>query len=321
MQHTRLRLHLALATLLASTACAGLGGPAPGTAVRAPAPPLPGGLRYTVAVTELRNESGWEGQLDVGNAWHLAVVDALSRSFRFIVVGDAETRAAVLEEQDLAASGRAAAGGRQNAATGRMTTAQLLISGAVLHVQKESRGGLGDLDLGGVRLGGSREVVEVRVALEVTDASTGQVVASTLVTGEAVGNRMSLSLDDSAGQGNLTTFQADNLGKALIQAAENAVAWAEGELPGIPWSGTVAQVDGQDVYVNRGSREGVRIGQTFVVGEVEMVTDPVTGEVLHETMNEMARLDVREVMTKVSICEVVSGDPRALHDGLAVRLP
>jgi len=313
-------LHLTLAVLLATTACAGLSAP---TTASAPAlaPPLPGGLRYTVAATGLSNESGWEGEIEVGDAWDRALVDALSRSRRFIVVADAGTRAAALDEQDLAASGRGAAGAAQAAATGRMTTAQLLVSGAILHIQKESKGGLGNVNIKGIQLGGSREVVEVQLALQVTDASTGQAVASTLVTGQAVGNHMNLGMDDAAGSGSLTTFQSDNVGKAIQQAIEQAVAWFERELPRIPWRGTVARVDGADVFVNRGQREGIHAGQTFVAGEVEVVTDPVTGEVLHEIMNETARLRVKQAETKVSICEVVSGDPRSLHAGLSVRLP
>lgn len=314
-------LHLALAVLLTTTGCAGLL-PAASTPSSPPiAPPLPGGLRYTVSVNGLSNESGWEGELEVGNAWDRALIDALSRSSRFIVVADDETRGAALDEQDLAASGRAAASASQVTATGHMTTAQLLVSGVILNIQQESKGGLGGINIKGFTLGGSREVVEVTMSLQVTDTSTGQTVASTQVTGEAAGSHMNLAVDDAEGSGSLTTFQSDNLGKAIQQAIEQAVAWFERELPSIPWRGSVARVDGADVFVNRGQREGIHAGQTFIAGEVDVVSDPVTGEVLHEIMNETARLRVKQAETKVSICEVVSGDPRSLHAGLAVRLP
>ncbi len=62
------------------------------------------------------------------------------------------------------------------------------------------------------------------------------------------------------------------------------------------------------VYVNRGSREGIGVGQEFTVGEVEILRDPDTGEVLDESMTEIARLRVSQVKEKISICEVVSGE-------------
>jgi hypothetical protein len=36
------------------------------------------------------------------------------------------------------------------------------------------------------------------------------------------------------------------------------------------------------VYINRGTREGVSVGQTFDVGKSEILRDPDTGEVLDQ---------------------------------------
>ena len=67
--------------------------------------------------------------------------------------------------------------------------------------------------------------------------------------------------------------------------------------------GTGVLVKGDKVYLNRGSREGVSVGQTFMVGDVEVLRDPDTGEVLDESMTEVARLRVSEVKEKLSIYE------------------
>ena len=37
-----------------------------------------GGLRYTVAVTNFDNESGWHGQWDLGHAWDTVLTDLLN---------------------------------------------------------------------------------------------------------------------------------------------------------------------------------------------------------------------------------------------------
>jgi hypothetical protein len=78
-------------------------------------------------------------------------------------------------------------------------------------------------------------------------------------------------------------------------------------------------VKGDKVYVNRGSREGVKVGQQFSVGEVEVLRDPDTGEVLDESMTQLAQLKVTQVKEKLSICDVVSGNKAAISKGLTIH--
>jgi hypothetical protein len=93
------------------------------------------------------------------------------------------------------------------------------------------------------------------------------------------------------------------------------------QLPNCPWTGTVVMTKGDKVYVNRGSREGVAMGQNFVVGEVEVIRDPDTGEVLDEDMTQIASLQVTQVKEKLSICTVTSGDAGTVAKGMAIHLP
>ena len=82
-----------------------------------------------------------------------------------------------------------------------------------------------------------------------------------------------------------------------------------------------AEVKGGKVYVNRGTREGVSVGQTFTVGEVEVLRDPDTGEVLDESMTEIARLSVSQVKEKISIADVTSGKVSSISKGMAIHQP
>jgi hypothetical protein len=93
------------------------------------------------------------------------------------------------------------------------------------------------------------------------------------------------------------------------------------QLPNFSWTGSVVLIKGDKVYVNRGSREGVAVGQTFTVGEVEVLRDPDTGEVLDESMTEVARLTVSQVKEKLSICDVTSGDAAAVAKGMTIHQP
>ena len=98
-----------------------------------------------------------------------------------------------------------------------------------------------------------------------------------------------------------------------------AVDWLTAQLPGISWRGSVALIKDGKVYVNRGSREGVTAGQVFFVGEPEVIRDPDTGEVLDETITEVATIRVDSVREKLSICSVIGGDVGDVERGMAVH--
>jgi hypothetical protein len=91
------------------------------------------------------------------------------------------------------------------------------------------------------------------------------------------------------------------------------------QLPSFPWSGSVVMVKGGKVYLNRGTREGVTVGQTFSVGQVDVLRDPDTGEILDESMTEVARLTVSQVKEKLSIADVTSGSASAVTKGMKVH--
>ncbi len=141
-----------------------------------------GGLRYSITVSKFENKAGWYGQWDIGDAWGTIMTDLLNQTGKFIVLGEKDMRQEAMAEQDFAASGRAA-GGAKAPATGQMTPAQLLVKGAITHVQDSTAGGHGGLNIGGVRLGGAGGKGEVNATIYIVDSTTGQVLASKSVVG------------------------------------------------------------------------------------------------------------------------------------------
>ena len=278
-----------------------------------------GGLRYTVTVTKFDNDAGYSSQWDLGDAWATVLTDALNETGRFIVLGETDMRQAAMEEQDFAASGRTA-GGKKAPATGQMTPAQILVKGSITHVEDNSGGGGGGISIKGIRVGARGGKAEINTTLYMVDTSTGQVLASKSVTGEAGsrGIRIGVSRHFS---GDFDAFSKDNVGKAVLASVEDAVDWMVSELPGMRWSGTVVMNRDGKIYINRGEREGVRAGQTFVIGESEVIRDPDTGEVLDEIMSEIARVRVDTVREKLSIASVVSGDADQVGEGMTVHAP
>ncbi|HEX9736910.1 MAG TPA: CsgG/HfaB family protein [Thermoanaerobaculia bacterium] len=277
-----------------------------------------GNLRYTVGVTEFENQAGWYGHFNIGNAWGTVLTDLLNQSGRFIVLGESDMRGAAMAEQDLGASGRTA-GGAKTPVTGQLTPAQLLVKGAITHVQYDTKGGEGGVRVKGIRLGGKAKTAEVNVTIYMVDSTTGQIVASQSVVGQAKSKGAAVGYSGGDWGAAFGGHKDDNLGQAIADAADQAVKWMTGQLPSIPWSGSVVMVKDGQVYINRGSREGVTAGQRFVVGVSEVIRDPDTGEVLDQSVTEVARLEAASVKEKLTICNVVSGSAGAVRKGHGVH--
>lgn len=277
-----------------------------------------GGLKYTVTVSKFENESNWAGQWALGDAWGAIMTDILNQSGRFIVLGERDMRNEAMDEQDLASSGRTVQG-PITPVTGQMTPAQILVKGAITHAQDTSGGG-GGVSIGGFSVGGSKANAEINVTMYMIDSTTGQVLASTRVVGKSSnrggGVRYSNSNYSVGGSG----YKKDNMGKAVENAVQQGVDWMVQQLPSIPWSGSVVTVRDGRVYINRGQREGVQSGQTFVVGWSEVIRDPGTGEVLEEIVHEKGRIKVVTAREKLSICDIISGDEE-FEVGMKICLP
>jgi curli biogenesis system outer membrane secretion channel CsgG len=279
-----------------------------------------GGLRYTITVSKFENRAGYSYVWDVGDAWGTVMTDLLNQTGRFVVLGETDMRYEAMAEQDLAASGRTAQGAK-TPVTGQLTPAQLLVKGDITHVQHQTTGGGGGIRVKGIRIRGNKGKSEINATIYVVDSTTGQVMASTSVVGESNRKGGSLGYSGSNWGGDVGGFKNDNLGKAVEAAVAEAVDWIVAQLPDIPWRGSVALVKDGKVYINRGTRDGVVSGQSFVIGTADVIRDPETGEVLDESINEAARVRADTVKEKLSICSVISGDVSSVERGMAVHIP
>ncbi|MCP4900827.1 MAG: hypothetical protein GY906_28000 [bacterium] len=277
-----------------------------------------GGLRYSITVTKFENRAGWHGQWDIGDAWGTVLTDMLNQSGKFIVLGETDMRGAALDEQDFAASGRTA-GGNKAPVTGQMTPAQLLVKGAITHVQGGTSGGGGGIAIKGIRIGGKGKKGEINATIYIVDSTTGQVLASKSVVGTSKQKGMSFGYTGSGISTDVGGFKNDNVGKAVEAACSEAVTFLVAQLPNFQWTGSVIMVKGDKIYVNRGTREGVSLGQQFTVGQVEILRDPDTGEILDEDMTQIASLKVDTVKEKLSICSVSLGDASQIQKGMTVH--
>ena len=219
-----------------------------------------------------------------------------------------------MKEQDLATSGRMA-GGNKAPQVGRMTPAQLLVRGSVTHVQDETSGGSGGLSFKGISLGGSKGKAEVNITIYLVDSETGQVKASQKVVGQAGRRGLSVGYSGSALGGlggDMAGFRNDNVGKACEDAVVQAVEFLEKQLESIPWEASIMLAGADKLVINRGTREGVSVGQKFQVGSAEELVDPDTGEVLDVEMKTLGTTEVTEAKEKISYCTPVEGAEKGM---------
>ena len=104
-------------------------------------------------------------------------------------------------------------------------------------------------------------------------------------------------------------------GKTLEKATQTLVQELADKAEGMSTYvgfGKVAQVAGDQVYINRGSGDGVSVGDRFSVWRLgEPIIDPDTGQSLGQSEERIGEIEVVSVQAKLSICKIISGTAEA----------
>lgn len=159
------------------------------TAGAAPLPPYSGPkARLTVADFEVKAAKATG---EIGSGLREMLLTALVNSNRFSVV-ERQELSAVMQEQELAASGAAQSGGG-GPQRGKIKTADLIITAAVTEFEPQASGGragigggggVGSGVLGGL-LGAALNKAHMALDIRVIDTSTSEVLTATRVQGQA----------------------------------------------------------------------------------------------------------------------------------------
>jgi len=123
---------------------------------------------------------------------------------------------AVLNEQDLGASGRVRAG--TSAKIGQLTGAQYLVMGTVTSYEENVKDTGGGISYRGISLGGKSENAYVAVDIRVVDTTTGEIAYTRTIEGNAKGGGMRVGLFRGGFGGNLASQNKTPAGKAIRAA-------------------------------------------------------------------------------------------------------
>jgi len=172
--------------------------------------------RPSVGVAEFRNESGaawWRG----GVGWELSgmLSNELSSSGDFRVV-ERNKLQNVLEEQNLAASGRVSPG--TGAKIGKLTGAQYLVTGTVTSYEENTSSTGGGLSFKGIGLGGKSSEAYLAVDIRVINTTTGDIDYSRTVEGRSKSSGIAVGVSRGGFGGTLAHEENTPAGKAIRAA-------------------------------------------------------------------------------------------------------
>jgi curli biogenesis system outer membrane secretion channel CsgG len=237
------------------------------------------------------------------------LTQALFNTNRFSLV-DRKNVETVLAEQDFGASGRVS---KPTAAkTGKVLGAEYLVYASINEYapekSKASAGGAGLAGrvLGGVGLGKSTS--EVTMSFKIVDSTSGQVLFTSKERGEAGQWGLSFGAIAGIGAGGAGLQRSSPIGYA-VEACINKMAYRIAmQLKDRPWSGSVAKVEGDRVYINAGSDTGLQVGTTLIaLSKGEALEDPETGLSLGEDTVAIGRIQITTVKEKFAIATILQG--------------
>ena len=268
--------------------------------------------KKTIAVIQFDNKSSWHGGWEIGWGMQEMTATALIDTGQFTVL-ERQELGGILTEQDLAASGRSAAGSA--AATGQLGRAQVVIAGAITEFEHKAGGEGGGIGFKGIRLGGSQERAHVALNMRLIDTTTGEVLDSIRVTGQAASRGLKIGYSSSDFGGDIGGFRKTPMGEATQNAINDAVKQIVSRMKNIPWQAKLIRADDKQVYINAGKDAGVTEGTEFTIyRQGEQLTDPDSGMVLGAITSRIGKIKVQSVQDKFAIASVVEGSGMERND-------
>ncbi len=170
--------------------------------------------RPVVAVNEFRNNTSSAGWWYSGVERDLAdmLASELASTGEFKVV-ERKKLGAVLDEQDLAESGRVAPA--TGAKIGKLTGAQYLIVSTVTSYEEKSQGSGGGIGYRGISLGGKKDDAYIAIDLRVIDTTTGEIEYARTVEARAGGYGVAVGVWKNGVAAGFDKYKNTPAGKAI----------------------------------------------------------------------------------------------------------
>jgi curli biogenesis system outer membrane secretion channel CsgG len=300
-------------------------------AQNAAAPAPAGGRKKRVAIMDFDYATVHSGvaalfgqDVDVGKGIADLLVKDLVKDGTYSVI-ERKALDKIMAEQNFSNSDRA--NPTSAAKIGKLLGVDAIIVGSITQFGNETKntkvggagGGLGGFGLGG--FGHKNSKANVSVDARMVDIDTGEILA--VAEGKGESHRTSNSLLGGGGNWHgfgaggvdfgSSDFQNTIIGEAVKAATDQLsteVVAGNSKLAvrTVIVEGLVAAVDGGQVILNVGSKNGVKVGDELNVQRVtKEIKDPATGKVLRRMSTPVGTVKVTDVDDVSAVCNVVSG--------------
>jgi len=250
---------------------------------------------------------------DVGKGISLLLEQKLVQDGKYRVV-DRNTLEKILKEQNFSNSDRVDPA--TAAKIGHILGVSCIIVGSITQFGRDDKHvgagagayGLGKIGLGGLHKNDSKAVVNVTAKM--VDAESAEILA--VVTGTGESKRSGFAVGGAGGGGGgggggAVDMGSSNFANTILGEAVNAAVADTGQqldakaasLPqekAAPVSGLVADVTGNTLILNVGSKAGIKVGDQLAISrKVKDVKDPTSGAVIKTITNQLGTATVTEV--------------------------
>lgn len=264
-----------------------------------------------LAVVDFENKTPdyWWGER-LGRAASDMLVNSLVKTNKFTMI-EREKLQAILNEQGLAKSGAVTT--QTAAKVGQLLGIELIITGAVSEFGRTEKGaGFGGF--GGTRTVTARCAVDARLV----DVNSGEILM-----GESATSTETFTNVTVLGFGGGVKWDETMATKTMRGAIETLTAKiaerAEKTKTG-PWQARIAKVEGSKVWLNAGTNQGIKEGDTFdIISTGEEIKDPTTGQSLGAEEKKVGNIVIIESKDRFSIGQIKTGSGFKVND--IVRKP
>lgn len=273
----------------------------------------------------------WGSDQDVGKGISDLLVQKLVQDGKYSVI-ERKILDKILAEQNFSNSDRADAS--TAARIGKVLGVDAIIVGSITKFGRDDKSiggggggyGLGRFGLGGVKKSDAKAVCGITARM--VDTSTGEILAA--VTGDGESKRGGISLigaggGGSGGGGGAFDMSSKNFGETILGEAVAKAVTSTGDqldqkadaLPTVKAdvSGLVADVNGNTLLLNVGSKSGLRVGDKLEISRAaRTVKDPATGKVLKTITNKIGDATVTEVDADSATVSFTGSGPAKVGD-------
>ncbi|MGC1455912.1 MAG: CsgG/HfaB family protein [Nitrospirota bacterium] len=238
------------------------------------------GPKLRVGVVNFQNKTP-SRVLDIGEAAAEILGTILQKTERFIVIPQQDLQS-ILSQQRLGASD--IINPETAAKMGQIMGLNAIVTGSITAYSETEEG----YDY--LVSKGKKQIARVTVDYRIVDTTTGvQLLAD---SGAGIYEK---SVGSVLGMGTKAAYDPDLRDGALRDALNKAMVNMMKQLGKRKWNGRVAQVDGNNLYINAGQKSGLNVGEKLdVFSPGKEIIDPVTKQKLGTTENKIGQALVQQ---------------------------